>query len=258
MHFIGSSSLRKQDGVGVDYQFLIKKYQVSIPNWHEVPLDSRRLIAMAHRYDDSSPLSLLPVPLLHEIFKYGLVPILQWKWADTDDMKAKSIAVDEYRAVASRQGGGTNPAIFASQPLTYERPNFRIKVTELGEWVGIGFSALGFTLDGGVTLGTQSGVVNCAYFFQSSGIHQVQAGGETEVLADPIAEGDIIDIYVEFANQRVWVTRNNKLQGCLCFTDSRLVSGKIYPCVDMSVKTSVLLVPCEIQHQSPREVNMDK
>jgi len=251
MHF-GTKLLKKQDGVGVTYEYLSEKYQVSVPEWHQVPLDSRRLIALAHKYDESSPLSLLPVPLLHEIFKFGMNSILQWKWAAGEDMKAQSISLDEFCIVATRQGGGTNPAIFATQPLTIERPNFRVKIIEVCGWVGIGFSQLGFQLDGGVTLGRQTGVVNCGYFYQTSGIQQIQAEGETEIISEPLADGDIIDVFVEFANQRVWFSKNNELQGCLCFTNSKLVSGEIYPCVDMSVSTSVLLVPCKVQTECPR------
>jgi len=210
---------------------------------------------MAHKWDPNSCFAMLPAPILHEIFKIGVVPLLDWRWSTLESMKAAAIEVNDVGILAQRGSGGSNPAILTTDPFTSQRPNYRVKVVHLGEWVGIGLASRAVTLNNGPTLGTQSRIPNSGYFYQSTGINQIQANGVSPINAQRIQEGDIIDVYVNFSLQSVWYSNNGSVIGVLAFPphwkELRLEEGEIYPCVDMSLSTSVLLIPCPAISEAP-------
>jgi hypothetical protein len=94
----------------------------------------------------------------------------KWKWTNSTTLKATEISVSEDGLTAFRPTvAGRNPAAMAHAPLTRRRNAYRLEVTKLGNWIGIGVADGHFILSGSNTLGTQSKGVNSSYFFQNTG-----------------------------------------------------------------------------------------
>eukprot|EP01116_Phalansterium_solitarium_P014642 TRINITY_DN323_c1_g1_i12.p5 TRINITY_DN323_c1_g1~~TRINITY_DN323_c1_g1_i12.p5 ORF type:complete len:112 (+),score=47.36 TRINITY_DN323_c1_g1_i12:283-618(+) len=97
----------------------------------------------------------------------------------------------------------------------------------MGSWFGVGVADSNFKLSGSKTVGTQETGVNAGYFWQSSGIHRLQMHGEQPVEVQEIRVGDILDVKMDFAAQRLYFYNNEQLQGCIApskqvFKDGRL------------------------------------
>jgi hypothetical protein len=137
---------------------------------------------------------------------------------------------------------GMNPAVMATEPFTRGRSHFRVEITKLGKWAGVGFCDERFQLNDGKTLGTQTQSVSSAYFYQNTGINRLQMHGEMSIDdAKPFSPGDIIDVKIDFDTNRVYYFHNEKLQGYIAPTQNILVENKIFPCVDMSAGTAITL-----------------
>jgi hypothetical protein len=165
--------------------------------------------------------------------------------------KSAAISVSPDKSFAFRSTGeGLNPAVLGNFPLTRERPNFRVKVMELGRWVGIGVCDGFFQIENGKTLGTQPKCLNSAYFYQISGIYKLQMDGMCKDDVKPIAVGDIIDVKVDFDTKRVMYFNNGEYQGYCTPANAvlanpasmDLIPGTLYPCVDMAVNTRLQLI----------------
>ncbi len=87
--------------------------------------------------------------------------------------------------------------MFGSQPITSSKNSFRVQVLAVGFFIGIGNTRTtvvnlsgiadmrSFKLYGDKTLGSQSGIFNCCYFFQpNKSIKKVIAYGE-EIIEVP-------------------------------------------------------------------------
>ncbi len=61
-----------------------------------------------------------------------------WRWGVSKEKRPGVILVDEECLSARRKGRAHNPIILAHDPLNEERDHFRVKVTQLGNFVGIG------------------------------------------------------------------------------------------------------------------------
>jgi hypothetical protein len=91
-----------------------------------------------------------------------------------------------------------------------------------------GVAELGkFVLESNKTLGQQQiQGINSSYFWQNNGINKIQLYGEGShlcffhflkfsgpKLAQPMSVGSIIDVKVDFVNQRIYYWHNEKIQG---------------------------------------------
>jgi len=160
-----------------------------------------------------------------------------WTWSNT--RKAVSIQVDRDGVTASRPtSGGSNPSVMSVQPLSRQAPNFRVQVTKLGNWIGIGVADQDFVLDGSSVLGSQTGSVNSSYFCQTTSKIRV-SGGETKK-AQRISVNDIVDAAVDFDNQCIYYWLNEQLQGVIDCSKQKLVENQIFPCVCLSSNSEVV------------------
>ncbi len=98
------------------------------------------------------------------------------KFTWSTEKKASSIDVSDTGLLAGRTptSVGHNPCIMASEPLTKERPCFRVQVLSIGKFVGVGLADSFLLLDRGVVLGRQPGCLNCAYFSQGPNIRKLR------------------------------------------------------------------------------------
>jgi len=158
-----------------------------------------------------------------------------WEW----DYSKKSTAVQitSNNLSASRPtADGNNPAILSTRPLNKYNPHFRIQVETIGTWVGIGVVDTNFTLNGGAIIGNQKDCVNSSYFYQNSASLKLEA--ETEKNVDTkIEAGNIIDVYVDFDNDKILYWNNSEFLGYM--SSSKIKQNKLFACANLSSNTKV-------------------
>jgi hypothetical protein len=83
--------------------------------------------------------------------------------------------------------GNKNPVVLTTNPFNKQCYQFRIQVTKLGSWIGVGVAELTVTLSGSRTVGTQEHCINSGYFWQNTGINVIKMHGEPNAIqANPI------------------------------------------------------------------------
>jgi len=166
----------------------------------------------------------------------------RWQWSCDESKKAESIDISNYGMTAKRStSSGSNPAVMATAPFTRLSNYFVVEVISLHTWIGIGLCDSSFVLSGSKTLGQQMAGINSSYFCQNA-IRKLQMNGEANVVdVEPIKAGDIISIKIDFDGNKVLYFHNDRLQGVIVCTKNILQEGKIYPAVDLSVHTEVMI-----------------
>jgi len=160
-------------------------------------------------------------------------------WSTAECHKAFPISISSKGFTASRAiKAGHNPSVRASFPLSKAQPHFRIQVKRLGSWIAIGVSDLSFHIINSTTLGSQSNAINSCYFWQNIGIRKLQMVYEPSIEIKGIEEGDIVDVFVQFATGKIYYFSNGVLLGSIG-GKKELISGTIFPTVSMSVGCSV-------------------
>lgn len=154
-----------------------------------------------------------------------------------------------------------------SEPLTKVNNWFRVEIIHLGNWLGIGVGDSSFLLSGSNTLGTQPKTINSSYFWQVTGIKKLQMWGETstdggffffenknfyfyfyslthfflKILVSELNTGDIIDVQVDFDANMIFYYNNEALQGVMVCTKHKLVEGQLWPTVNLSYGSEIVL-----------------
>jgi len=165
------------------------------------------------------------------------------KFTWSTEKKAQSVDVSDTALLAGRTptSVGHNPCIMASEPLTKERPCFRVQVLSIGKFIGVGLADSFLLLDRGVVLGRQPGCLNCAYFSQGPNIRKLHMMGEQLKKVSLIVPGDLIDVYVDFDDQKVHFWKNEKYQGYLESAKMKMQEGKLFPTANLSPNSKVFL-----------------
>lgn len=167
--------------------------------------------------------------------------LTNWSWCDSQ--KASPITLSNGNLCASRTvHQGQNPSVMTQTPFTEEQFYFRIQVTKLGRWIGVGIADLGYVLVGSKTLGTQTNCFNASYFWQDSGIRKIQASEEYSVEVSPIKEGDKIDVMLHYKTNSVFFFNNGVLQGWVKPSKWIVAPEIIFPTVNLSLGTEVTLL----------------
>jgi len=169
------------------------------------------------------------------------LPVDPGKFTWSTERKAQSVDVSDNALLAGRTptSVGHNPCIMATESLTKERPCFRVQVLSIGKFVGIGLADSFLLLDRGVVLGRQPGCLNCAYFSQGPNIRKLHMMGEQLKKVSLIVPGDLIDVYVDFDDQKVHFWKNEKYQGYLDSVKMKMQEGKLYPTTNLSPNSKV-------------------
>jgi hypothetical protein len=179
----------------------------------------------------------------------------QWKWGVSQDKKSNHIDVDSTFLVATRISGGHNPGIRAAAPFTRNSWYFAVKVKTLGPWFGVGLADKSYILNGGNPLGSQTSGINSSYFWQDTGINRLQMPGEEkEYDAAVIRQGDTVSVAVDFDSQTVYYYLNGKLQGSIKCENTTLEEGKIFPAVNLSSGTEVVILNVDEDPKLAREM----
>jgi len=165
----------------------------------------------------------------------------RWKWGSSPNRKSPAIELSQNDLAAKRETGGNNPGVMCSDPITRNSNYFVVEILRLGNWIGIGIADCDFLLNGSKTLGQQTTGINSSYFYQAN-VRKLQMYGEKSISdVAPIGIGDIISFKVDFDNNCIYYFNNDILQGCLQCTKNTLQEGKIFPCVDFSTQTEVII-----------------
>jgi hypothetical protein len=175
---------------------------------------------------------------------YEKIMTSNWTWDTHPSKRSDAIYVSDDRLTISRPfTGGSNPAVMATEPLTKENCSFRVRINKLGKWAGIGVADAKFSINGGNTLGTQTGnTINSAYFWQNSGIRKIQMTSESHKEVAPININDVIGVKIDFDQQKILYWLNDQFQGSITSKKRKLKEGKLFPCANISVGTEVSFV----------------
>jgi len=173
--------------------------------------------------------------------KYKQLP--DWKWDDSLLGKASEITVINNRYTVTRlEKAGRNPSVFATHPLTRLKSGFRVAITSVGKWVGVGVATKDLVLSNNSTLGTQAQCkMNSCYFWQNNGIHRIQMFGEKTPRKDvaEIKPKCKLDVQVDFDANLIFYFNDGVLQGAVSPINGVLEEGKIYPCANLSHQTEI-------------------
>ena len=64
---------------------------------------------------------------------------------------------------------------------------------------------------------------------------------EDKLRARPLAAGDMVAIAINFKSQAVFFYRNHYLEGTILCKNNELIPGKLFPCVNLSDGTEVVI-----------------
>jgi len=165
-----------------------------------------------------------------------------WRW---DQFRmGTSISLSNDGKTCSRLiASGSNPAVLACIPLTRYRNQFTVEVKSRGSWIGIGLAEPTLKLSNGSVLGKQlSNGINSSYFCQdTTSLHLNSNSGKDLKLAEKLQDGDCVMVLANFEEDSISYFKNGVKQGVLKSVD-KLEEGRLYPCVNLSYKTSVNFV----------------
>jgi len=170
----------------------------------------------------------------------------QWKWSLKSQKKAPAVFIDSTNLAASRFGISHNPGVMTTAPFTRNSWYFQARLNKIGKFVGIGVADLNYMVSGGTTLGSQVTGLNCAYFWQNNGIQRIQMYGEERIRVAPLVAGDRVGIMVDFSGQCIYFFRNFYLEACMKCSHLKLEDGKVYPCINLSDGTDVVIENVEV------------
>eukprot|EP01117_Protostelium_nocturnum_P012421 TRINITY_DN4587_c0_g3_i2.p1 TRINITY_DN4587_c0_g3~~TRINITY_DN4587_c0_g3_i2.p1 ORF type:complete len:730 (+),score=193.42 TRINITY_DN4587_c0_g3_i2:179-2368(+) len=163
-----------------------------------------------------------------------------WRWALTNDRKASTIQISKDGLMATRSSADSrNPSVFCAYPLTKANPHYRVQITKLGHWIGIGVADSNFVIQDSVVLGSQQGSINSSYFCQNT--CKIRMFDEEMKDVARVYVNDIMDVMVDFENDNIFYWLNEKLQGHISCKNHHLMEGELYPLVNLSSSTEVML-----------------
>ncbi|PRP76981.1 hypothetical protein PROFUN_14715 [Planoprotostelium fungivorum] len=163
-----------------------------------------------------------------------------WRWSVSNERKATTIAISRDGLIATRVSSDSrNPSVFTDQPLTKANPHFRVQITKLGLWIGIGVADANFVLQDNVVLGSQQNCVNSSYFCQNT--CKIRMNGEEMKDVTRVFVNDFLDVLVDFDNDNIFYWLNERLQGYISCKCHHLMEGELYPVVNLSTQTEVML-----------------
>jgi len=153
-----------------------------------------------------------------------------WKWSSTIP---KGIQIDKSDVAKYVKVDGSNPCILASSSFSETHNHFRIKVIKMGTFLVVGASLQGENQ-------------NVAYYSQpagpnGSGIHHIVLTGQRPKPAAALHRGDIVDMYIDNSEQKIFFWRNESYEGCLRF-EHDLMDTELYPSVTLGDGSEVAIV----------------
>lgn len=187
--------------------------------------------------------TVIPLSAYIKIEQQTQQQVHMWNWDVSRRaacIKVNNGGISVYR---DNEPKGMNPSCLAASSLSKDRPHFRVIIRRLGKWLGIGVCDAQFVLNDNKTLGSQQKCLNTAYFYQNTGIHRLQMGGEASIDdAESFQINDIIDIKVDFDKNRIYYFHNTRLQGYLTPSAFVFKEGKVFPCVSMAIDSELSFV----------------
>jgi len=154
--------------------------------------------------------------------------------------KAKAIVIVARTIVRTSSIPAKNPIVLTEEPLSNNRPWFRITAIRVGSSLSIGLADENVTLDNGALLGYQSST-NCAYVDYINDSNNRTSGICTSGKinnAPQLNSGDVIDIKVDFNKKTVDFWRNQTKVGTVA---GNLVEGAVFPAVSISFDSEIII-----------------
>lgn len=147
--------------------------------------------------------------------RFNLIYKDGWHWSEKSSMKSEAIKLKRFGLTAYRpdQDGHRNPCIFTASSFNYDVNRFRCQIKTIGSWIAIGIAEYHeYQVNGGSVLGSQEKGFNCCLYSQTKSSFKI-CDRASVPLGGPLAVGDVIDIQIDFGNQKIKFWKNLVFQG---------------------------------------------